>query len=531
MIGWMRSRAFVIGLAVALLAGLALRLAVIASPLGELDGDEAVVGLMARHIAFLGDRPVFYYGQPYLGSLEAFSAAPLFRLLGSSTVLLKLVPTAYSLGFLALSAVLARRLFDTGAALATAAYLAVPPSMWAVWSTKARGGYAELLFLGQALLLVTLALAHSPSRRLAFLWGILAGLAFWTHLLAVVYLLSAAIFLSLGRRARWSASELGLAVTGAVLGMAPLIFDNFAHGFLTLAALLQPADLPLDQWAQSLRFFRVGVPVLLGLGQPTTSETMFDQDWLQRPAGHLWVVLLALLVLGAALAVHAPSLRRLVRCGASHLSEPALLLVVALAVPPVVALTRFGFFVSEPRYALPLYGAVPLLAGALWRIRVPWPGPTRGSVVAAVLTLNLWSLLSTDVRLWRAQDTPNSTVATRAELVQYLVAGDRHQMYTDYWIGYPIMFETRETVLAYVISGGFNRYVPPADNVQRTPNPAWVFSAGTLPEQIFLNDLARLGGRAQVADVSVYHVYTDVQPLEAIRPAGLISTAPPGTPP
>jgi hypothetical protein len=104
-------------------------------------------------------------------------------------------------------------------------------------------------------------------------------------------------------------------------------------------------------------------------------------------------------------------------------------------------------------------------------------------------------------------------------------------MYTDYWIGYPIMFETRETVLAYVISGGFNRYVPPADNVQRTPNPAWVFSAGTPPERIFLDDLARLGGRATAADVSVYRVYTDVQPLDAIRPAGLISTAPPGAPP
>src|SRR5712692_5355549 len=264
MIGWMRSRAFVIGLAVALLVGLALRLAVIASPLGELDGDEAVVGLMARHIAFLGDRPVFYYGQPYLGSLEAFSAAPLFRFFDSSTVLLKLVPTAYSLGFLALSAALARRLFGTGAALATAAYLAVPPSMWAVWSTKARGGYAELLFLGQALLLVTLALAQSRSRRLALLWGILAGLAFWTHLLAVVYLVPAAIFLVLGRRAKWSASELGVLVAGGVLGMAPLIFDNIGNGFLTLAAILQPPDLPLDQGAQFVRFFRVGVPVLLG---------------------------------------------------------------------------------------------------------------------------------------------------------------------------------------------------------------------------------------------------------------------------
>src|SRR5436305_175640 len=214
----MARRPFAVGLGVALLAGLFLRLAVIGSPLGELDGDEAVVGLMARHIAFLGDRPVFYYGQPYLGSLEAFSAAPFFRLFGSATVLLKLVPTAYSLGFLAVSAILAKRLFGTAPALATAAYLAMPPSMWAVWSTKARGGYAELLFLGQALLLVTLMLAPKPSRRLALLWGILTGLACWTHLLAVVYLLPAAIFLGLGRRLRWSPAELGLGLTGAVLG-------------------------------------------------------------------------------------------------------------------------------------------------------------------------------------------------------------------------------------------------------------------------------------------------------------------------
>src|SRR5437764_14154296 len=109
--GHVRQRAFAVGLGVAMLVGLGVRLAVIASPLGELDGDEAVVGLMARHIAFLGDRPVFYYGQPYLGSLEAFSAAPFFRLFGSNTVLLKLVPTAYSLGFLAVSAILAKRLF------------------------------------------------------------------------------------------------------------------------------------------------------------------------------------------------------------------------------------------------------------------------------------------------------------------------------------------------------------------------------------------------------------------------------------
>ena len=512
----MRLGAFGAGLAALLLLGLALRIAIITSPLGEIDGDEAVVGLMARHIAFLGERPVFYWGQPYLGSLEAFSAAPLFRLFDSSTFLLKLVPTAYSLGFLALSAALARTLFGTGAGLATAAYLAFPPAMWAVWSTKARGGYAEVLFLGEAFLLATLALARSPSRRLTLLCGVLAGLTFWTHLLGVVYLVAGVAFLLLARSQRLTLEHLGLGVVGALIGMLPLIIENLSDGFLTIAALLQPPDLPVDPLAQFLRLFRVGVPVLLGLGQPTTSQVLFDQDWLQRPAGHLAVALLALLGLAAAAALYLPSLRRLVTCGADARSAPALLVMLSLIVPPVVALTRFGFFVSEPRYALPLYSTVPLLIGALWRAPRK---ELRLGLVGALVAFNLWSLISTDVRLWRPEDTPESTATTRADVVQYLVARDSHQMYTDYWVGYPIMFETRETVLAYVISGGFNRYVPPADNVQRTPNPAWVFEAGMEAETTFLTQLAEVGGQAQLATVSVYHVYTDVQPLDAMRPS------------
>ncbi|MBV8713531.1 MAG: hypothetical protein JOZ65_00545 [Chloroflexi bacterium] len=513
---YVKQHPFGIGLLACVVIGLGVRLAIIVSPLGEIDGDEAVVGLMARHIAFLGERPVFYWGQPYLGSLEAFTAAPLFRLFNSSTFLLKLVPTGYSLGFLWLAALFARSAFGIGPGLATAAYLALPPAMWAVWSTKARGGYAEVLFLGQALLLVTLVLAREPNRRLAMLWGLLAGLAFWTHLLAIVYLVPALLYLVLGR-GRWSLSQVGMLLFGAVVGMLPLLIDNLSNQFKTLAALLQPPDLPVDPPAQFVRFFRVGVPVLLGLGQPTTSQTMFDQDWLQRPAGHLAVAAAAVALLAIVVLSYAPALRRLLGCGADDLnaSAPALLVLLSLVVPPVVALTRFGFFVSEPRYALPLYSTVPLLGGGLWRL--PWPR-MRWPVVGLVLAFNLWSLVTTDLRLWRPEDAPDSTATTRAELVQYLVPQDRHQMYTDYWIGYPVMFETRETVLAYVISGGFNRYLPPADNVQRTPNPAWVFEPGTDAETEFLTQLASVDGQAHVQQVSVYRVYTDVQPIEAMRP-------------
>lgn len=516
----MGRRAFRWGLVAALGIGLILRLLIIASPLGELDADEAVVGLMARHIAFLGERPVFYWGQPYLGSLEAFSAAPFIRLFDANSVVLKLVPTAYSLAFVAISAITARRLFGTGAALATAAYLALPPAMWAVWSTKARGGYAEMLFLGQALLWVTLLWGEHRTRKVALLWGLLAGLTVWTHLLGVVYVIPAVIFLAVGRRADWSAREIGLAVMGMLFGLFPLIVENVSHGFLTITAMLKPADIPLDPPAQFLRFFRVGMPVLLGLGQPTTSEILFDLDWLNRPAGNIWLVGIVLALLLGALLAHRDAVRQLVRCGADRLSEPALLILLALTVPPVVAVTRFGFFVSEPRYALPLYGTVPLLMGALWRIppRGRSLDPLRWGVVAVVIAFNVWSLVSTDIRMWRPEESPDNTAPTRADLARFLVAQDRHQVYTDYWIAYPLMFETRETVLAYVVSGGFNRYLPPADNVQRTPNPAWVFTPAMEAVAEFENKLKAVGGRSTVTDVSVYRVYTDVEPLDRMRP-------------
>ncbi len=52
---------FPIALGLIVIAGLLLRWAIIASPLGWIDADEAIVGLMARHIV-QGERPGFYWG-------------------------------------------------------------------------------------------------------------------------------------------------------------------------------------------------------------------------------------------------------------------------------------------------------------------------------------------------------------------------------------------------------------------------------------------------------------------------------------
>lgn len=54
------------------------------------DSDQAIVGLMAKHLAEGRAFPLFFYGQNYLLAVEAWMAAPLFWLAGPSVAALKL---------------------------------------------------------------------------------------------------------------------------------------------------------------------------------------------------------------------------------------------------------------------------------------------------------------------------------------------------------------------------------------------------------------------------------------------------------
>jgi hypothetical protein len=75
-----------VGLVLVFLAagvGIALRIAVQLSVLGDTNSDESVLGLMARH-ALHGQFTTFLWGTAYGGSQEALLAAPIFAIFGST---------------------------------------------------------------------------------------------------------------------------------------------------------------------------------------------------------------------------------------------------------------------------------------------------------------------------------------------------------------------------------------------------------------------------------------------------------------
>jgi hypothetical protein len=160
---------------------------------------------------------------------------------------------------------------------------------------------------------------------------------------------------------------------------------------------------------------------------------------------------------------------------------------------------------------------VPLFALALVRLGRRWRG-AAAVLVCLVLGLNAFSLASADPRLNLPTSAAGSTAANRAELLALLESNGPREIYTDYWLAYPLMFESQERVLASVSSGGYNRFAPYAYFVSVSEAPGFVFIAGSPEQAEFERRLAAAGGAARRETVSIYEVYSAVAPLERLRP-------------
>jgi ABC-type uncharacterized transport system permease subunit len=139
-----RSAALVAG---GMAVAVGLRIWVLTSPLGGLDADEAVWGLMARHVLH-GELPVFFWSQSYGGTQETLLTAGLFEIGGTSVAALRAVPLAlFACACVLVWRVGLRTIGEPGAAVAAALFAVWPAYL--VWkSTRAHGFYGAALVCG-----------------------------------------------------------------------------------------------------------------------------------------------------------------------------------------------------------------------------------------------------------------------------------------------------------------------------------------------------------------------------------------------
>jgi 4-amino-4-deoxy-L-arabinose transferase-like glycosyltransferase len=404
-------------------AGVAERVFAYRSSLGVPDSDEAVVGLMARHV-LQGQFSTFFWGSAYGGTLESVLTAPIFFAFGTGWLALRIVPILLS-GLAALVVWrIGRRLYgEPAASVAGAIFWVWPPFLVAHLTQQQSGFYASGLLFGATLVLLALRAVEAPTRWNVAAFGFVAGVALWDDVQLVTIIAPLTVWLCWRQRA--VLAQAWLAVPLAVIGASPWIIWNLRHDFGSFNSHITTSS----SYPFRLRlFFSPLLPMLLGL------RSLYSQE----PIGSAAVVDLALFAL---LVVFVYGAYR------SYRRDTSVLYAIALAFPFIYALTRAAIVTDEPRYVLQLSPVIVLLLGQAVSAR---RHVRAMSVLVVATALTLSGVTLARGASWRNANPRNPAIAPRdlRPLLRVLDDAGIDRVYAQYWVAYRIDFETDERIAA-----------------------------------------------------------------------------------
>ena len=506
---------------------LALKAALLIGERVPFNADEAVVALMARHI-LEGARPVFFYGQAYMGSLDAWLAAGGFAIFGQHLWVIRLVQAFLYAGVLLSTARLGREIFHSARAGALAALLlAIPTVNVTLYTTASLGGYGEALLIGNLLLLSSLSLRRHIEQGhpalVAWLgWGFLAGLGLWAFGLTLIYSLPAGLYLLFWlqrglrtRSMRWRglAAALTSVLLGFCLGAAPWLAYAAQNGIRALLAELGGGaiagveQLPwlLKVFQHTINLFLLGFTVAFGLRPP------WSVDWLAWPLLPLalifWMMVVAWMLVEA---------RR------RDAARPERLLLAGVGLTLVLAFifTPFG---ADPsgRYFVPLAIPLALFGGALLEEmgkRKAWLAP---ALLGLALAFNLWGTLQCALR-YPPGITTQFYAPTQVDhrydqaLMDFLQLHGETTGYTNYWVAYPLAFLSNEELIFVPrlpyhpdmrYTSRDDRYPPYTTLVAAASRTAYITTHNPTLDDVLRAGFTRLGVTWQEAKIGDYQIY------------------------
>ncbi len=469
------------------------------------DGDEAVIGIMARHIIQQGARPIFFYGQPFGGggALEAYLAVIPFLLFGQNAISLKLVALVSFLTMLLLTYRYCRIYLDLESARLAFLLLAVATPL-IEWHTKMRAGYVFLLLFVILILRVYTGITRMKRIRPApfILLGFLSGFAYYNMALILTFLLTLFLASFSWKRIFWRVKSVVYFLGGLIIGISPLIYYNLTHNFANLRYTIYIATGGENPWLYQLRqlVFRFFPGFFVGRNVDGIVPRIPLQAWIEYAA--------TLVILGLALYLYRHSLRSIVsallpeklRRRSWPPPKPEGILVFYLYL--FLFLHTFSrAMIFSPRYLLPLFPVLSIVSGAVIA-RLLRSGLRSGRIVARLLLVTLAGLgifnhlgylrapTVTDDVLTTEGLVVNAQTSGRAarNIIEYLQEKGVRHVHCSYFLQWRLIFESRESVIAS--SGEFalepSRYPPYDREVYQAEIFALIFHRDSIQLQQFL---------------------------------------------
>jgi len=495
------------------------------------NSDEAIVALMASHI-LQGARPVFFYGQAYMGSLDAYLVAGGFAILGENVLVVRLVQTILYAGFIVVMSLTVKDAFDSEqAGIITAFLLAIPSVNMTLYTTASLGGYGEALLIGslQAWLAVRMVkkLQSNQIGRQRY-WAVqgailggLTGLGLWANALSLVYAAPAglAVFTALIKEKHLKKNAalpifLISYLAGFLAGSYPWWGFALQNGFSHLIGELGGSAVAVERSPYGLRvlqhlinFVLLGIPVILGIRPP------WEIRWLAIP---LAPFALALWVLS------------FVNFFKGHWRKNGMRWLLFAPVIVLMAGFLFTSFGVDPsgRYFLPV-GAFLVVTASLFLVERVNDRRIRFGLVGLMLIFNLVGTLQAAFK-----NPPGITTQfyfpaqvdhqSDDELIEFLKTNQVTRGYSNYWVSYPLAFKSDEEIIFVPVlpyhpdlryTARDNRYAPYNAIVASSDQLAYITTRNEPLNQRLRAEFTRLGSTWQEKQIGEFHVFYDLEPI------------------
>src|SRR5947209_7332200 len=232
----MRRHALFIGMLIIVAAA---RFTILLASQTHVHSDEAIIGLMGKHILEGRYFPFYMYGQPYNAGAawEAYLAAIAFAFFGVGVIALKSCIVVLSLLCLFLFYRMCQMLYDERTAVLATIVFALTPSLLK-WHFQTRG-YSWYFLSIPLLTILFLSIQSTPNRRwLPFLlFGAVSGLSIWGLELGIAF--NVVLWVLLLMRRNVSFNNALVALAGFIIGYAPAIAFNLTNHFANWNAVVE----------------------------------------------------------------------------------------------------------------------------------------------------------------------------------------------------------------------------------------------------------------------------------------------------
>ena len=502
------------------------------------NADEAVVALMARHIN-QGEVPIFFYGQAYLGSLDAILVAIGFRIFGEYVWVIRAIQTLLYSGTVLTVVLLGKKILGSDkAALFCGLIAAVPPVNITLYTTVSLGGYGEVLLLGNLLLLGGMNIIRETrmeyffqgNRRMitVLIWSVLAGFSFWVFGLSLVYSIPVVILVvwefSRTKQYQIAGKYIMSFIGGGIVGALPWILFVFSgKGFVAFSELAGSAiagtesTMPLLEPLNRLgNFLLLGSTVIFGLRPP------WSVRWLMLPVlPFVMIFWMSAFFIGFNRIHHQQKGN-----GFQLINLLSVLLLLGFILSP------YGRDPSG-RYFLPLLIPMVIYGADFIVNRVSKTRYIQISLLTLVLLFNLGGTIQAVAKTPPGITTQFDEVtqidhSRINELIEFLNNNNVTRGYTNYWVSYPLAFLSSENLLFiprlpyhedFRYTARDDRYPPYSETVQNAPDIGYITTKHEYLDQYLRDSFMSEGITWSEKSIGDYHIFYNLE--SDIRPADI----------